>query len=90
MSATCVVSVGDKPLQFIWYFNGEPIISQDRQDISISINKRRSALDIEAVTAEHSGEYTCSVSNKAGAASHSTHLVVNGKSLILSKLFFFY
>ncbi|XP_023314212.1 hemicentin-2-like [Trichogramma pretiosum] len=77
ISATCSVSVGDNPLEFSWFFNGEPIDTTARPDISITYNKRRSALDIESVTADNSGEYTCTVSNKAGATSHSTALVVN-------------
>lgn len=81
MSTTCAVTVGDNPLEFSWYFNGEPIISQDTPEVSISINKRRSTLDIEAVNAHHSGEYTCSVSNQAGGTSHSTSLIVNGNEI---------
>lgn len=46
----------------------------------MTFSKRRSVLEIEAVSANHAGEYTCSVSNKAGAASHSTALIVNGNS----------
>ena len=78
MSATCAVSTGDNPLEFSWFFNGESINIREKPEISISINKRRSTLDIEAVNADHSGEYTCSVSNQAGATTHSTVLVVNG------------
>lgn len=81
MTTTCAVSVGDKPLEFAWYFNGQPINTEDNPAISVSINKRRSTLDIESVNAEHSGEYTCSVSNQAGATTHSTSLIVNGKQL---------
>lgn len=75
----CTVSIGDNPLEFSWFFNGKKIVSQP--DISISINKRRSTLDIESVNAAHSGEYTCSVSNEAGAISHSTTLSVNGNQI---------
>ncbi|KAJ8667921.1 hypothetical protein QAD02_009584 [Eretmocerus hayati] len=82
MSATCAVTVGDNPLEFSWYFNGQLIDSQGKPEISISINKRRSTLDIESVNAEHSGEYTCSVSNLAGATTHSTSLIVNVAPLI--------
>ena len=54
-------------------------MADDRQGVIISTNKRRSLLEIEAVNANHAGEYTCSVSNEAGSASHSTVLAVNGK-----------
>ena len=81
MSAACSVSIGDYPLSFSWYFNDKTLMFEDRQDISISTSKRRSYLEIDSVNAEHAGEYTCTVSNEAGAVSHSTVLVVNGKFL---------
>lgn len=78
MSATCSVSKGDYPLEISWFFNDQPLSASDTQDVSISTSKRRSLLEIEAVSAHHAGTYTCSVSNEAGATSHSTRLVVNG------------
>lgn len=78
VSITCAVSRGDQPLEFHWYFKGQQIKSAERQDLSIMINKRRSILEIESVSANHAGEYTCTVSNEAGATSHSTVLAVNG------------
>lgn len=78
MSATCSVSKGDYPLEISWFFNGEPLKASDTQDVSISTSKRRSLLEIEAVSAHHAGEYTCSASNEAGATSYTTVLVVNG------------
>lgn len=80
VSAQCSVSVGDTPLEFSWFFNDQIITPQEKPEISISINKRRSTLDIEPVNADHGGEYTCSVSNLAGATSHSTTLIVNGNN----------
>lgn len=85
MSATCSVPVGDNPLEFAWYFNGQPINPHDKEDIIISINKRRSSLDIESVHEGHSGEYTCTVSNQAGGTSHSTALIVNGNNIVATK-----
>jgi hypothetical protein len=80
MSTTCSVSAGDYPLEFSWFFNGEKLVVPNTQEVSISINKRRSWLEIDAVRAYHAGSYTCTVSNEAGGASHSTHLIVNGNS----------
>lgn len=79
MSASCSVSAGDNPLEFSWFFDNEKLTAPDEQEILISTSKRRSFLEIEAVKAHHAGRYTCSVSNEAGATSHSTILVVNGK-----------
>lgn len=78
MSTICTISRGDYPLEFLWYLDGEKILTKDREDISISNTKRRSVLEIESVSAHHAGEYTCAVSNAAGATSHSSILIVNG------------
>ena len=78
VSLTCSVSRGDQPLEFFWFFNGQKILLAKRQDLLITINKRRSTLEIESVNADHSGEYTCTVSNEAGATSYSSILAVNG------------
>lgn len=80
VSTVCTVSRGDNPLEFSWFFNGDKLLLDDREGFSISTSKRRSLLEIEAVSADHAGEYTCSVSNEAGATSFSNTLVVNGKS----------
>ena len=78
VSATCSISAGDHPMEFAWFFNDEQLIPHDMPDVSISTHKRRSWLEIEAVHARHAGTYTCSVSNDAGATSHSSILSVNG------------
>ena len=79
MSTICIVSRGDQPLDFSWYFNGEKLLLDGREGLSIATSRRKSVLEIEAVNAEHAGEYSCSVFNEAGATSHSATLVVNGK-----------
>lgn len=43
------------------------------------LGKRLSVLNIDAVNAGHSGNYTCLASNLAGASEHSSALLVNGK-----------
>ncbi|RXS50744.1 hypothetical protein ETB91_15120 [Lacticaseibacillus rhamnosus] len=79
VSTVCTVSRGDNPLEFSWFLNGQKLTGDDIQGLIISTSKRRSLLEIEAVSAHHAGEYTCSVSNEAGATSYSSTLVVNGK-----------
>ncbi|XP_076672506.1 Down syndrome cell adhesion molecule 1 isoform X11 [Andrena cerasifolii] len=77
VTATCTVLKGDYPIQIEWALNGEPI-SRNHYDISIvNTSKRVSLLTIDAVTARHAGEYTCSVSNAAGGTSYSASLAVN-------------
>ncbi|XP_011701022.1 PREDICTED: Down syndrome cell adhesion molecule-like protein Dscam2 [Wasmannia auropunctata] len=73
----CAVIKGDLPIDITWSFNGRPI-SRDHPDISIvSTGKRVSLLTIDAVTARHAGEYTCTASNVAGGTSYSASLAVN-------------
>lgn len=86
MSTICTISRGDYPIEFLWYFNGEEILTSTREDISISNTKRRSVLEIESVSAHHAGEYTCSVSNAVGAASHTSVLIVNGNFYLKKSL----
>lgn len=77
-SATCSIQKGDSPMEIIWSFNSVPIPPDQIDQYTITKGKRLSVLAIDAVAARHAGEYTCIVSNKAGAASHSATLSVNG------------
>ncbi|XP_076390066.1 Down syndrome cell adhesion molecule 1 isoform X40 [Megachile rotundata] len=78
VSAVCTIVKGDLPIEMSWALNGEPITSENHGDISISsTGKRVSLLTIEAVSARHAGEYTCTASNAAGATSYSATLAVN-------------
>jgi hypothetical protein len=87
ITVTCTVLKGDHPIQIEWALNGEPI-SRDHPDISIvSTGKRVSLLTIDAVTARHAGEYTCTASNVAGGTSYSASLAVNGIK-VFSRLVF--
>jgi hypothetical protein len=76
---------GDMPIEIWWTlsdsiesFNEYNISSSDGIIISKAGNKL-SILNIEAVKARHRGNYTCYSKNKAGKASHSTFLKINGK-----------
>ncbi|KAK2577361.1 hypothetical protein KPH14_003477 [Odynerus spinipes] len=77
ISATCSILKGDFPMDISWAFNGEPITDKHRDQFTITKSKRLSVLQIDAVAARHAGEYTCTVSNKAGATSHTAALAVN-------------
>lgn len=74
---TCSVTKGDFPIDIIWTFNGKPIRSSDGINIA-KISKRMSSLSIEAAQDYHSGEYKCIARNKAGEASHTAALKING------------
>lgn len=74
---TCVVVHGDFPYNITWYFNDEPITYID--GVTILMNgKRSSSLNIDSVSAAHSGNYSCIGSNVAGRASITTTLSIRG------------
>ncbi|KAL2740305.1 Down syndrome cell adhesion molecule-like protein Dscam2 [Vespula squamosa] len=86
VSATCSIMKGDFPVNIVWKFN-DKTIGPDDSDITITkINKHMSALSIESVTARHAGEYICVATNRAGNATHSTTLAVNGTNLLKARL----
>lgn len=81
VSIQCTILKGDPPLNITWSLNGIPIASRD--GITIMKLKRFSTLNIDSVQDAHTGEYTCTARNKAGYASHSAVLNVNGISEII-------
>lgn len=82
VSAICTIVKGDLPIEVSWALNGEPITKENHPDVSISsTSKKISVMAIEAVSARHAGEYTCTASNMAGATSYSATLAVNGTAL---------
>ncbi|VVC98465.1 unnamed protein product [Leptidea sinapis] len=78
----CGVSSGDKPVYFSWLKDGEPL-SPKLQIEEKSLNEF-SLLMFPQLSARHSGQYTCRVTNHAATADYTATLVVNG---ILSLLF---
>ena len=76
---TCTVRRGDKPLSLTWSLKGD-VISSDPVMTTTMIGQQNSMLIITSVDYQHSGVYTCRAENKAGVTSHSTKLLVNGKS----------
>ncbi|XP_044595769.1 Down syndrome cell adhesion molecule-like protein Dscam2 isoform X1 [Cotesia glomerata] len=78
VSAMCSVLKGDQPVEIRWSLNGQLITRQNHPDIMISkTGKKISLLSIDAVTAQHAGEYSCEASNQAGSTSRSAVLSVN-------------
>lgn len=77
VSATCTVSGGDSPINFVWLLNGVPITPY--QDILMEKKGNRiSVLMIESLKATHMGNYTCVAENSAGTAEYTSPLIVNG------------
>ena len=76
---SCIVSTGDLPLTITWSLQGSSVTSGLGSGVQTSaMGPRASFLSIESVDHKHSGEYTCIARNKAGNATYSTRLKVNG------------
>ena len=75
----CLVTLGDLPVQIRWSFHGYALKMSSLKGLSVhKLGPKSSILTIDYATTEHSGNYTCSVSNTAGVANHTAELVVNG------------
>lgn len=75
-SVQCSVIVGDFPLDIAWLLNGETITMDSVSKAKLS--KRLSYLNIDSVSGEHAGNYSCVASNLAGAVEQMARLIVNG------------
>lgn len=84
---TCAVVHGDFPYNITWYFNDEPITYFDGVSILMH-GKRSSSLNIESVSAQHSGNYSCKGSNRAGQASITSTLSIRGLCTFSHKQFY--
>lgn len=69
---------GDTPLNVKWLKNG--VLIDPSQRISITqVDQYNSILVIEHLSASHSGDYSCVVSNAAADVESTQALLVNGK-----------
>ncbi|XP_069356502.1 cell adhesion molecule Dscam1 isoform X28 [Maniola hyperantus] len=73
---TCTVVKGDQPLRLEWYFNENKVKPGDLGILLLN-TKRASQLSIESVSHQNQGNYTCVVTNQAGAMNHTAQLFVN-------------
>ena len=74
----CIVRKGDEPLTLSWALKGATISSEPGLTTA-SLGTRTSMLTINSVGYRHSGTYTCTAKNNAGATSQTAKLKVNGK-----------
>ncbi len=75
--ALCSVSAGDQPLTITWSFHGNNI-SSDSGITTLNVGSTTSILMIQSVDHAHRGNYTCMAVNKAGKATFTAELKVNG------------
>ncbi|KAG8244653.1 hypothetical protein J6590_017598 [Homalodisca vitripennis] len=72
---TCHISKGDRPLQIRWNFHGEEL-SSHLGITTTKVGDRTSMLNISPTMAAHSGNYTCTATNRAGSSSYTATLFV--------------
>ena len=73
----CTVSAGDEPVVITWSFHGNNI-SSDSGIMTSNFGSKTSILMIQSVSHGHRGLYTCLAKNKAGSATSTAELKVNG------------
>ncbi|KAK8765882.1 hypothetical protein V5799_007340 [Amblyomma americanum] len=71
----CAVIGGEGPFAFRWLLNGEDLETSATKYVD-AVNDKIATLTIEKVGAEDIGNYTCTVTNKAGSDSFTAPLVV--------------
>lgn len=77
-SIPCSVLKGDLPITIKWLKNS--VLIEAGQGIAITqVDNYNSILVIEQLTAIHSANYTCVVSNPAASMETTQTLLVNGK-----------
>ncbi|CAH0555684.1 unnamed protein product [Brassicogethes aeneus] len=73
---TCSVHKGDLPMNITWLHN-KKVIGYNEGITTTNVGQKVSMLTIENVNAEHAGNFTCLVQNRAGSASFNSELFVN-------------
>lgn len=79
VTVSCTISGGDLPMNVMWMLNRVPIESNDGILVE-KRGKRIHVITIESVQAQHAGNYTCFAENAAGAAEHTSQLIVDGSN----------
>lgn len=82
VAVQCTVVKGDAPITMQWLFDGKELQAGDGIVIT-KAGQRVNMLSVEAVQARHSGEYTCTASNPAGADTQTAVLNVQGTAKAL-------
>lgn len=80
---TCLISEGDIPLEFTWSFEGSNANSL-AEIATTKVGTKGSLLFIDSVTEDQAGNYTCTVSNRAGSVFYIATLNVYGIQMYCS------
>lgn len=85
VSVICAAESGDLPMEFQWLKNEKPLRqSSGESAYSITVKQNddySSVMTIHNLSAIHSGQYSCVVSNTAATVQYKTSLQVNGTSI---------
>lgn len=73
----CTIKEGDLPISIDWLLNDKKLKMFPEMSV-MPAGMRGSILSIESVSHSHAGKYTCLAKNRAGQASYSDELAVNG------------
>ena len=77
ISLVCSITEGDMPIEIQWLFSNQ-IITPNLGANVLNVGPTASILNINSVQSFNSGPYTCLVRNRAGNASYSSFLNING------------
>lgn len=83
-SVACLVTTGDMPISFKWFFNNRPV-KEFAGITTVKLGNRNSVLNIDSVTGKHAGQYTCEASNQAASVNYTSQLIVNGTQMEIEK-----
>ncbi|KAM7294611.1 hypothetical protein ISCGN_024117 [Ixodes scapularis] len=72
---TCAVTTGSTPLEFLWSHNGRAV-DNTASKYAASVTSNIATMTIQKVSAEDTGNYTCTVSNDVGSDSYTSALLV--------------
>lgn len=75
----CTLLSGDDPVMIYWLKDKISLTGNSEEGITLThVNSRTSMLAIPHLGKQHSGNYTCMASNRAGQSNHSVSLNVLG------------
>ncbi|GFS39582.1 titin [Trichonephila inaurata madagascariensis] len=67
----CSIRKGSLPVTFTWFQNNKVITNSSKQNVKITNNPRKSDLNIESLSSESIGNYTCQAVNNIGSDDES-------------------
>ncbi|XP_042147255.1 Down syndrome cell adhesion molecule-like protein Dscam2 [Ixodes scapularis] len=73
-SVTCTTIAGDKPFKFVWLKDG--LTLRQEGNVKIVSSSEFSVFNIEKLSLENAGNYTCVVSNAGGTVSYASTLEI--------------